>query len=1214
MSFVHLHVHSEYSLLDGASRIPKLVGRARELGMPALALTDHGTMYGTIDFYRACRKEKIKPIIGIEAYLAARGMTDKTLEIDRKRYHLLLLAMSDTGYKNLLKIASASQLEGFYYKPRIDKEYLQAHSEGLICTSGCLAGEIPRLLQDGDLRGARRAAEWYLDVFGPERFFFELQDHGLPELDRVNRHLLEMSKRFRVRLIATNDVHYVRREDAAAHDVLLCIQTGNVRAEQNRLRMDGDTYFLRSREQMAALFPDLPEALDNTLLVAEMCEVDPEPEGYHLPLFPIPAEFDDDAGAYLRHLCLKGLQRRFGDRSDTHEVRDRLDHELRIINQMGFDTYFLIVWDLCQAALERDIWWNVRGSGAGSVVAYSLGITNIDPLENGLIFERFLNPGRISMPDIDLDFPDDRRHELIEYTLEKYGHDKVAQIITFGTMGARAAIRDVGRALDIPLPEVDQLARLVPAIPGKPVSIANCLDSGHEFYSAELTEAYSSRPYVRELLDTAAELEGVARHAPTHAAGVIIADKPIIEYTPLHRPTKSVDENGIGVVTQFPMEILESIGLLKVDYLGLSTLTVMRQACDLIGERHGVHLDLDNIPFDGDHAAPDPAKPASRILLTEMKPQKFDHVIAVISLFRPGPMENIPAYIRRMHGQEPVKFHHPDVEQILAETFGIIVYQEQIIQLAVKLAGYEPGEADMIRKAVAKKKRRLMDEHRNKFITGAVARGYPQEVCAAIWDDIEFFARYGFNKAHAADYAVITCQTAYLKVWYPIEYMAALLTVERHNTDKIALYTSDCRRMGIEVLPPDINASQSYFSIEDRPAADSSIRFGLSAVKNVGEGAVEVLLEARRQEGPFRDLDDLAERVDLRKVGKRALESLVQVGALESLGGTRAQQLKVLDRVVRVSQQTHEQAGQLSMFSIEAFATSSTRIQETLPDVMPIDDQEKRSLERELIGFYLTPHPMQQVMDELEGLVTAHSGELAGLPNKRFVTLAGIVSWIRPMTTRTGKAMAMVGMEDVQGSFEMVVFPKDWERYREIVALEKVLLVRGEVDNSRGEAKVLAKSLDDSPTIYRAAPSDPGLQASAALLDDGPVWDEYSEADFVFESLPVPEDADTLENDSYEAGEELSLDGPDSELDAETPEGNGQLVVVVLESGQLDRLKPLMRQVVEMLERSDGNRRFRIQVEGLDFALEFPNSLTCWSPQLRQQVAGLPGVQEILLQ
>ncbi len=1235
MSFVHLHVHSEYSLLDGASRIPKLVARAKHLGMPALALTDHGTMYGTIDFYRACRRERIRPIIGIETYLAARRMTDKSAEADRQRFHLVLLAMNDAGYKNLLKIASASQLEGFYYKPRIDKEYLLGHNEGLICTSGCLSGEIPRLLQNGNLQAAKKATEWYLDVFGRERFFFELQDHGLPELDRVNRQLVEMSRQYQVNLIATNDVHYVRQEDAAVHDILLCIQTTTVRAEQNRLRMEGDSYFLRSPEQMAALFPDLPEALSNTLLVADMCEVDPEPEGYHLPLFPIPPDFED-AGAYLRHLCLRGLQRRYGDRSDSDQVRGRLDHELRIISQMGFDTYFLIVWDLCQAAQERDIWWNVRGSGAASVVAYSLGITNIDPLEYGLIFERFLNPGRVSMPDIDLDFPDDRRHELIAYTLQKYGKDKVAQIITFGTLGARAAIRDVGRALDIPLPEVDQLARLVPAIPGKPVSIANCLDSKHEFYSADLTEAYSSRPYVQELLDTASALEGVARHASTHAAGVIIADKPIVEYTPLHRPTKSADEDGIGVVTQFPMEVLESIGLLKVDYLGLTTLTIMRKACDLIAERHGIHLDLDSIPFDRSHSGPDPTKPASKIFellssghvlgvfqvesggmrraLTEMRPQEFEHVAAVISLFRPGPMENIPTYVQRMHGREPITFHHPDVEPILAETFGIIVYQEQIIELAVKLAGYEPGEADMIRKAVAKKKRRLMDEHRTKFIAGAVARGYPEEVCSAIWDDIEFFARYGFNKAHAADYAVIVCQTAYLKAWYTIEYMTALLTVERHRTEKIALYVSDCRRMGIDVLPPDINASESFFTIEDRAALNSAIRFGLSAVKNVGEGAVQVLLEERHKDGNFASLDDLAERVDLRRVGRRALESLVQVGALESLGGTRAQQLKVLDRVMRVSQQTHEQAGQLNMFSIEAFATSSTRIQETLPDVLSIDDQEKRSLERELMGFYLTAHPMQNMMDELEDLVSAHCGELAALPNKTFVTLAGIVTWVRPMTTRTGKAMAMVGMEDVQGGFELVIFPRDWERYREIVALEKVLLVRGEVDNSRGDAKILVKSLDDSPTIYQAASTDATVSGPSARPDEWPAWDENGEAYSVSHSTAFPDATSASENDSFFLADEGSFDGTDVTERVEKTEVADKLVVVVLQAGRLERLKPLMRQIVALLEQSDGDHRFRIQVEGLDFALEFPNLLTSWSAQLREQVVSMQGVQDVRLQ
>jgi DNA polymerase III subunit alpha len=1233
MSFVHLHVHSEYSLLDGLSRISRLAKRARALGMPALALTDHGTMYGTIDFYRACVREEIKPILGIETYLAARRMTDKGEE-DRHSRHLLLLAMNDTGYHNLLRIASAAQLEGFYYRPRIDREFLAAHHEGLICTSGCMASEIPRLLAQGKTDAAEKAAEWYLSLFGRERFFLEVQEHDLPELTRINQGIVELARRLNVRLVAANDVHYVRQEDADAHDTLLCIQTQTVKGERNRMRMHGDSYFLRSRAQMEALFPDLPEALDNTLLVAEMCDVNPVAEGYHLPEFQIPAGFENPA-AYLRHLCLEGLRARYGERADASEVRDRLEHELRIIGQMGFDTYFLIVWDLCQAALERDIWWNVRGSGAASVVAYSLGITNIDPLAHGLIFERFLNPGRVSMPDIDLDYPDDRRHEMIAYTLERYGTDKVAQIITFGTMGARAAIRDVGRALDVPLPEVDQLARLVPAVPGKPVSIADCLDPEHEFYSKELCEAFEQKPYVRELLNTAADLEGVARHASTHAAGVIIADRPIIEYTPLHRPTKGTDENGIGVVTQFPMEVLESIGLLKIDFLGLSTLTVMRRACDLIAERHGLRLHLGNIPYERDHAAPDPNKPAARIfellsgghvlgvfqvegtgmrrVLTELKPQRFEHVVAVISLFRPGPIENIQSYIQRMHGQEPIEFRHDDLKEVLAETHGIIVYQEQIIQLAVKLAGYEPGEADMIRKAVAKKKSKLMDEHKLKFISGAVARGYPEATCQAIWDDIEFFARYGFNKAHAADYAVITCQTAYLKAWYPIEYMTALLTVERHNTDKVALYVADCRRMGIVVLPPDINASGSFFSIAWGGDGAEAIRFGLSAIKNVGEGAVEVLLEAREAGGPFRDLDDLAERVDLRRIGRRALECMIQVGALESLGGSRAQQLAVLDRIMRVSQMAHEQTAQMNMFALSGFATPSTKLQETLPKVAPIGDHEKRLLEKELIGFCLTAHPMQRALDDLDGLVTAYSGDLAGTATGKMVVMTGIVTWIRPITTRSGYEMAKVGMEDVQGDFELVIFSRAWQRYREMVAVGKVLLVRGDVDNSRGDPSVRVQSLTDKPTIY--TPLDGDVLSTDALAAEA---EAYS-VDFAAagigggnggygrsESGPPPPPApppDAL-------GEAEAIEAAAAPIEGEQRAAS-QLVTVVLQAAGLEEIKPLMRRLVALMGQEAGRDQFQLQVEGLDVVFDFPNLRTDWTPDLREQVATLRGVRAV---
>ncbi|MDT8307058.1 MAG: DNA polymerase III subunit alpha, partial [Anaerolineae bacterium] len=820
--FVHLHVHSEFSLLDGLSRIPHLAARARELNMPALALTDHGTMHGTIDFYRACKREGVKPILGVETYMAARRMTDKDAQKDRNRFHLLLLAMNQSGYHNLLQIASDSQLEGYYYRPRIDHEYLAAHSDGLIATTGCLAGEIPRAIQEGNRKRAEELMGWYVDVFGTERFFIELQEHSIRELRAVNKILLEMAPRYNLRFLATNDVHYTSAEEASPHDVLLCIQTGKTVDMQERMRMSDQGYYLKSYLEMERLFGDVPGALSNSLLIAEMCDVNPEPEGYHLPHFEVPEGYTPES--YLRHLCEKGLIWRYGEEraAGDERLRRRLEHELSIIHSMGFATYFLIVWDLCEFARERDIWWNVRGSGAGSVVAYTLGITGIDPLANSLIFERFLNPGRVSMPDIDLDYPDDRRHEMIEYTVRKYGSDKVAQIITFGTMGARAAVRDVARALDIPLDEVDSIAKLIPAIPGKPCSIANALDSEHEFYTSDLAELYRSDTRVQRLLDTARQLEGVARHASTHAAGVIIADRPLVEYAPLHRPTSSAD-NGMGIVTQWPMEVLESIGLLKVDFLGLSMLTIMRRACELIEQRHGVRYTMDNIPYDEGHSGPDPEKTPDQLfellgrgevlgifqvegagmrrLMMEMKPTRFDHIIAAISLYRPGPMDNIPEYIQRMHGQTKVTYHHPDLEPILADTYGILVYQEQIIRIAAELAGYEPGEADMIRKAVAKKKRKLMEQHRLKFTEGAMANGYSQAVCDAIWGDIEFFARYGFNKAHAADYAVITCQTAFLKAHYPVEYMAALLSVERHNTDKVATYLADARRMNIRVAP-----------------------------------------------------------------------------------------------------------------------------------------------------------------------------------------------------------------------------------------------------------------------------------------------------------------------------------------------------------------------------------------------------------------------------
>lgn len=1092
--FVHLHVHSEYSLLDGLSRLPQLAARAREMNMPALALTDHGTMFGTLDFYRACKKEGVKPILGVETYLAARRMTDKDAQKDRNRFHLLLLAQNQTGYQNLLQIASDSQLEGYYYRPRIDHDYLAAHSDGLIATTGCLSGEIPRALQEGNRKKAEKLMGWYVDVFGPERFFVELQDHGgIPELPAVNTALVEMAARYNLRFLATNDVHYVTAGEANPHDVLLCIQTSKTVNSADRMRMSDQSYYLKSQAEMERLFGHIPGALANSLLIAEMCDVNPEPEGYHLPHFEVPE--GSTPRSYLRHLCEKGLVWRYGEEraANDEKLRRRLEHELKIISTMGFETYFLIVWDLCEFARESDIWWNVRGSGAGSVVAYTLGITAIDPLANSLIFERFLNPGRVSMPDIDLDYPDDRRQEMIEYTVRKYGSDKVAQIITFGTMGARAAVRDVGRALDVSLDEVDSIAKLIPAIPGKPCSIANALDKEHEFFTAELAERYRSDDNVRRLLDTARQLEGVARHASTHAAGVIISDRPLVEYTPLHRPTSNAD-NSMGIVTQWPMEVLESIGLLKVDFLGLSMLTIMRRACELIEQRHGVRYSMENIPYDQGHVGPDPEKKPEalfellgrgevsgifqvegagmRRLMIDMKPQRFDHIIAAISLYRPGPMDNIPDYIRRMHGETKVTYHHPDLEPILSDTYGILVYQEQIIRIAAELAGYEPGEADMIRKAVAKKKKKLMEQHRLQFTEGAMANGYSREVCEAIWGDIEFFARYGFNKAHAADYAVITCQTAFLKAHYPVEYMTALLSVERHNTDKVATYLADTRRMGIRVAPPDVNRAELDFAIEGN-AEQPVIRYGLGAIKNVGEGAIQLILDERAANGPFADLQALCERVDLRRVGRRALESMIKVGVFDCWA-ERPQMLDALDRALGYSGTHHEAAavGQMSLFGGSMAAMQiDVELLRPASEVEPISQRALLDWERELIGVFLSDHPLQARLDALQAVVNATTADLGLHSNGRSVTMAGMISRLRSHTTRKGDPMAFASLEDLHGSVDLVLFPSVWKAVRESVRVDQIVVVRGKVQIEEGKegATILVDSVQTNLQVAQAA-------------------------------------------------------------------------------------------------------------------------------------------------
>ncbi len=1056
--FVHLHVHSDFSLLDGLSKVKELTQAAVEMDMPALALTDHGVMFGILHFYHAAKKAGVKPIVGCEIYVAPRSMMQKDVKRDAKPTHLILLAEDQTGYHNLMQIATAAQLDGFYYKPRVDKEFLAAHAKGLIALSSCGSGEVPRLLRDNRPQRARKAAEWYRDVFGPNNFYLELQEHDIPEMQEVNPALIDLSHKTGIPLVATNDAHYVRRDQANAHEVLLCIQTGKTMTDPSRLRMNNDSYYLKSPEEMEALFPHLPEALRNTMVIAERCNVNLDPTGFHLPRIDIPPGHTPET--YLRHLTETGLQRLYGDAFRSERVQNRMDHELGIIHGMGFDVYFLIVWDLCQFSRQQDIWWNVRGSAAGSIVAYGLGITNLDPLAHDLIFERFLNPGRVTMPDIDLDYPDDRREEMIYYTMRKYGADKVAQIITFGTLGARAAIRDVGRALDIPLGEVDRVARLVPGGPG--VKLDEALAR-----VPDLRQLYEGIDYVRTLIDTARELEGVSRHASTHAAGVVVTDKPLVEYTPLHRPTRGAEE--ALPVTQYAMDVLEDTGLLKVDFLGLSTLTILRKAVDLIKERHGLGFTQQNIPLDDPKAYELLASGnvlgifqveggGFRRVLSEMKPSRFEHVVAVLALYRPGPMEHIPTYIRRMHGQERVVYLHPLLEQILDETYGIIVFQEQIIQIASQLAGYEPGEADTIRKAVGKKIREALLAHRTKFVEGCVANGTPPETAEAVFDDIEYFARYGFNKAHAADYAIITVQTAYLKAHYPVEYMTALLTVEQSNTDKVGLLIAEARRMGIEVLPPNVNHSGLDFSIEDEPEGvqGPAIRYGLGAIKNVGEGPVETILAARKLGGRFEDIDDFCQRVDLRQVNRRALECLIKAGALSPFG-TRSQLLAVMDRMIGISQQAHGATQQYSMFDMPAF-TATARLASDMPEMLDVSRRELLGWEKELVGAYISDHPLSRVWASLEESITVLTGQIDETMAGKNVTVAGLVNYVRPHVTKKGDPMAFAQIEDLQGTLEVVIFPRVWEQSRELWTPERVLVIRGKISLRGREPSLIVES------------------------------------------------------------------------------------------------------------------------------------------------------------
>jgi len=1046
--FVHLHVHSQYSLLDGACHLEKLVRKAQEFKMPALAVTDHGNLFGAIDFYRLAQKEGIKPIIGCEVYVAPGSRLERYPQDGQYEgaNHLTLLVRDRTGYKNLIKLVTAGYLEGFYYKPRIDKELLAKYHEGLLALSGCLNSEVCQLLAHGEEEKACEVAAWHRDLFGRENYFLELQFHGIEPQRAVNQGLLRMAKRLEVPVVATNDVHYLNAGDHKAHDALVCIQTGKTVADRDRLRFASDQFYFKSPREMADLFPELSEALLNTVAIAERCNLQLDFDRIHLPRYQAPPGHTLDS--YLAECSWRGLNQRYGQISE--EAKGRLARELEVVEKIGFAGYFLIVWDFIRFAKERGISVGPgRGSAAGSLVAYALGITNIDPLRYGLLFERFLNPERISPPDMDIDFADDRREEVIGYVAQKYGKENVAQIITFGTLGAKAVIRDVGRALGMPYGEVDQIAKMVPNVLN--ISLDEAIAQ-----SPPLREAVRSRPEVNGLWEIARSLEGLTRHASTHAAGVVISGEPLIEHVPLYRGTKG------EITTQYAMGAIEKIGLLKMDFLGLRTLTVISNTLKLLKETRAVELQADQIPFDDAKTFQllSEARTSGvfqlesagmRDLLRRLRPERLEDVIALVALYRPGPMEMIPDFINRRHGRVKINYDHPLMEKYLKETYGVMVYQEQVMQIGSEMAGFTMGEADILRRAMGKKNPELMARQREKFVERTVTRHVPRAKAERIFDLMAQFAGYGFNKSHAAAYAVVAYQTAYLKANYPMEFMAALCTSEMGDTDKTVKYIEECRQMGIEILPPDVNESGSTFRV-----VGDKIRFGLVAVKNLGETAIQSILNARLTGGKFSSLHEFCERVDHRLVNKRVIESLIKCGAFDSLGYRRSQLMAAVDQAMEAaSVLLRDRAkGQVSLLEMLEGGAGRAKTPQ-LHDMPEWSHAQRLTAEREIIGFYITGHPLSEYEALRKRHATATTEELGSLRDKEMVTLCAIITAVKEIATKSGDRMAFVTLEDLQGSVESIAFPDLYRGRMLYFVKDNPVLVKGQVDIGEEAVKLL---------------------------------------------------------------------------------------------------------------------------------------------------------------
>ena len=1081
MNFTHLHVHTEYSLLDGSSKIKEITKRAKELGMDSLAITDHGVMYGVIDFYRAANDVGIKPIIGCEVYVAPGSRFNKEKgENEQKYYHLILLAENNQGYANLCKIVSKGFVEGFYYKPRVDYEVLSEYHEGLICLSACLAGEVQRHLAEGDYEKGKETALRYLDIFGENNYFLEMQDHGIPEQKTVNQQLMRLSRDTGVELVCTNDVHYTYEDDVEAHDILLCIQTGKKKADEDRMRYEGGQYYLKSPEQMAQLFPYAPQALENTHKIAERCNVTFEFGVTKLPNFPVPEGYTP--WTYLKELCEQGLHKRYpvfqgkaveNDEMTAERLQERLDFELNTIKNMGYIEYFLIVWDFIHYAKSHGIAVGPgRGSAAGSIVSYCLEITDIEPIQYNLLFERFLNPERVSMPDIDVDFCIERRQEVIDYVGEKYGKDHVAQIVTFGTLKARGVVRDVGRVLDMPYAQCDNISKMIPN------DLHMTLDLAMK-QNRELKELYDSDEQVRYLIDMSKRLEGLPRHASMHAAGVVICANPVDEYVPLSRATDG------SITTQYIMTTLEELGLLKMDFLGLRNLTVIQNTLRFVKENQKVDLDLNLIDYDDKKVLSyigtgntegifQLESGGMKSFMRELKPQSLEDIIAGISLYRPGPMDFIPKYLEGKNNPESVTYDCPQLIPILEPTYGCIVYQEQVMQIVRDLAGYSLGRSDLLRRAMSKKKQDVMEKERRIFVygdeetgvNGCIKNGISEGIANKIFDEMTDFAKYAFNKSHAAAYAVVAYQTAYLKYYYPTEFMAAMLTSVMGMTGKVSEYIYSCRSMGIEILPPDINSGGSGFTAQGK-----AIRYGLTAIRSIGKSVIDNVVEERKKNGPFLDLEDFITRAVGLGINKRAIENLIKAGAFDSFGATRKQMMmvyiQILDGISQSRKDTME--GQVSLFDF-ADEQSKQVYKIQMPEVGEYEDEQKLEFEKEVLDIYVSGHPLQAQEQKWRKHITNMSvdfakpeeGEDPKIPDKSRVTVGGIVTAVTKKFTKNGSQMAFLTLEDLVGTIEIIVFPRQFERNRNLMQEGAKLFISGEASiEEQADGKVIANSITE---------------------------------------------------------------------------------------------------------------------------------------------------------